>query len=261
MRRPAALSLALLLLLSGAVGAQEASPTTTPSAPPPPTAVVDVDGEVFRIELTAPGARDGAIALLRGTSGANIPVGTIVRDDPGPNAPWSWHIDPASLTWAEATIEVCDGRPTQIEDGVLGIDRFCPWSARLLGVEHDPDGLVGWTSYGTDLPVEATGGTSREDRTFARRLLLADDGSYTLHLRTGPNLDLTVSGCPASIQLLSAVDRSPAPGSVDPFPTIQPDDTTALTWPDLPMGAYDLWVSLDCAWSIRFDRTGSSSAS
>ena len=33
------------------------------------------------------------------------------------------------------TIEVCDGLPSHVEDGTLGGDRFCPWSAEVIAVE------------------------------------------------------------------------------------------------------------------------------
>jgi hypothetical protein len=60
----------------------------------------------------------------------------IVRGEPGPNAPWSWHIDPATLSWAEVTIELCDGTPSLIEDGTFTLDQFCPWSARLVAIDQ-----------------------------------------------------------------------------------------------------------------------------
>ena len=52
-----------------------------------------------------------------------------MRDDPGVNAPWSWHIDPATLEFADMTIEVCDGLPSYVEDGTVTSDQYCPWSA------------------------------------------------------------------------------------------------------------------------------------
>jgi hypothetical protein len=68
---------------------------------------------------------------------AAIPSGIIVRGDPGPNAPWSWHIDPATLEFADVTMELCDGLPSQIEDGTFTEDRFCPWGAKLVAIEGE----------------------------------------------------------------------------------------------------------------------------
>ena len=57
------------------------------------------------------------------------------RDDPGVNEPWSWHIDPSTLEFADMTIEVCDGLPSYVEDGTVTSDRFCPWSAELVSID------------------------------------------------------------------------------------------------------------------------------
>jgi hypothetical protein len=55
--------------------------------------------------------------LLDGKEAPSIPVGNIMRDDPSINEPWSWHIDPASVEFADMTTEVCDGLPEYVEDG------------------------------------------------------------------------------------------------------------------------------------------------
>ncbi|CAN5749236.1 hypothetical protein BH24CHL5_BH24CHL5_07510 [soil metagenome] len=128
-------------------GAPSASPTAGPShtaqpspAPGTPTvayiATFDVEGEEYRILLTDP--VDIAIAqdLLAGEGGPTIPNGLIVYGDPGVNTDWSWHIDPESLEFADLTMEVCDGLPSDVEDGTLTSERYCPWGAAL--VELDP---------------------------------------------------------------------------------------------------------------------------
>jgi hypothetical protein len=93
-------------------------------------------GETFRIELVGAANEAHARALLAGTGDGAIPNGLLVPGDGGVNKPWSWHIDPASLSWADMTTEVCDGRPTQIEDGTFTYERFCPWSAKLIRIEE-----------------------------------------------------------------------------------------------------------------------------
>lgn len=101
-----------------------------------PVATFEVaGGETYRIELTSPELIEHAQRLLEGEAIAAIPLGTVVRDDAGVNAPWSWHIDPASLEFAEITIEVCDGLPSYVEDGTITSDQFCPWSARIISIE------------------------------------------------------------------------------------------------------------------------------
>ena len=58
-----------------------------------------------------------------------------MRDDPSVNAPWSWHIDPATLEFADVTTEVCDGLPSYVEDGTLTSDTYCPWSADVIAID------------------------------------------------------------------------------------------------------------------------------
>lgn len=100
-----------------------------------PVATFQVVDEQYKIELATPELVEHAEALLAGEPVASIPNGVVVRDDPGPNAPWSWHIDPATLEFADMTIEVCDGLPSYVEDGTVTSDRFCPWSAEIVSID------------------------------------------------------------------------------------------------------------------------------
>jgi hypothetical protein len=58
-----------------------------------------------------------------------------VRGDPGVNAPWTWHIDPATFSFADATTEVCDGIPSFVEDETVTSPDYCPWSAQVVAVD------------------------------------------------------------------------------------------------------------------------------
>ena len=100
-----------------------------------PIATIQVVGETYKIELATPELVAHAEALLAGEDVAGIPLGRVVRDDPGVNAPWSWHIDPATLEWAEVTIEVCDGLPSYVEDGTVTSPDYCPWSAKVIAID------------------------------------------------------------------------------------------------------------------------------
>jgi hypothetical protein len=100
-----------------------------------PVATFQVVDETYKIELTTPELQQHARQLLDGENVSSIPNGVVVRDDPGVNAPWSWHIDPATLEFADMTIEVCDGLPSHVEDGVVTSDRYCPWSAEILSID------------------------------------------------------------------------------------------------------------------------------
>ena len=100
-----------------------------------PVATFQVVDEQYKIELATPELVAHAEALLAGEDVAAIPLGTVVRDDPGVNVPWSWHIDPATLQFAELTIEVCDGLPSYVEDETVTSPDFCPWSAEIVSID------------------------------------------------------------------------------------------------------------------------------
>jgi len=101
----------------------------------PSVATFDVEGQTYKIELNSRELVNHARQLLDGDEVASIPVGKIVRDDPSINEPWSWHIDPASVEFADFTTEVCDGLPEYVEDGTLTSDTYCPWGAKITALD------------------------------------------------------------------------------------------------------------------------------
>ena len=107
------------------------------ASPPVVVATFEVAGiESFKVELTAPELVDHAKMLLEGAAIAAIPIATVVSGDPGVNAPWSWHLDPSTLEFADVAIEVCDGLPSFVEDGTLTSEQYCPWSAKVIAVDE-----------------------------------------------------------------------------------------------------------------------------
>ncbi len=104
--------------------------------PGPTVATFEVAGgpQTYKIELATPELIDHAKRLMAGEDIAAIPNGLIVRDDPSINEPWSWHIDPASLEFADVTTEVCDGLPEYVEDGTLTSPYYCPWSTKIIDI-------------------------------------------------------------------------------------------------------------------------------
>ena len=134
---------ALLLVGCAAESPSQSSPTPTPSSTPtadlpqaPAVVTFDVAGQgEYSIELVSDELIAHVAELQAGGEEGRIPVGRIVRDgDGGVNAPWSWHIDPATLEFADATIEVCDGLPEYVEDGTLTSDTYCPWNATVVAL-------------------------------------------------------------------------------------------------------------------------------
>jgi len=94
----------------------------------------EVVDERYKVLLTEPADIDSARRLLAGEDVPSIPNGRVVRET-GVNEGYSWSIDPTDIEFAEVTIEVCDGLPSDVEMGVVSGDRYCPWSAVVVGVE------------------------------------------------------------------------------------------------------------------------------
>ncbi|SFR93808.1 hypothetical protein SAMN04487846_0859 [Microbacterium sp. cf046] len=124
-----------LAALTLAAAALAVSGCAGPSSDVPSVATFDVEGQTFKIELVTAELVQHAKDLMAGKEVPAIPVGTIVRDDPSVNEPWSWHIDPETLEFADFTTEVCDGLPEYVEDGTLTSDIYCPWSSTVIAVE------------------------------------------------------------------------------------------------------------------------------
>jgi hypothetical protein len=103
------------------------------SASPSAVATISVGNETFRVALTS-AEQVAAARAARDGGRARIPIGRIVAGTQV-NAGWSWHLE--SLTFAEVTVELCDGRPSDVESaGVqFGGGRFCPWTATVVRID------------------------------------------------------------------------------------------------------------------------------
>jgi hypothetical protein len=119
---------ALAVLLAGACG------DGGPDAPSSGALVTfTVSNETFRVSLTTP-EQVAAARAAQGGGRARIPSGLIVSGTQV-NTGWSWHLE--DVTFAEATIELCDGRPSDVERRGTGFGggRFCPWTATVVRIE------------------------------------------------------------------------------------------------------------------------------
>ena len=94
------------------------------------------DREAYKIQLTDPADIEMARKLLAGEEDPKIPNGKIVYGDPGVNQGYSWHIDPETLEFADMTTEVCDGLPSDVEQGIITSDYYCPWSAEVIAIDE-----------------------------------------------------------------------------------------------------------------------------
>lgn len=93
------------------------------------------DGETFQVQITDPETITEAERLI-GSDDRRIVTGPLRRGDGGFNEPWSWHLDPDSVAFADLTIEVCDGCPYMLEDDVDywvdTVGQYCPWSTEII---------------------------------------------------------------------------------------------------------------------------------
>jgi hypothetical protein len=131
--------LVLALLVPAVVAVLAACGAPSAPTPDPDRGVIVtirvVDEEEFRVLLTEPEDIDIARRLLAGEEAPGIPNGKVIRTgDGGVNTGYSWHLDPDDFEWADMTIEVCDGRPSDVES-VITSDRYCTWAAKVVAVE------------------------------------------------------------------------------------------------------------------------------
>ena len=102
---------------------------------PSQTAIVTlvVHDEMFRVLVIGEANVEAAIAAQNGGR-ARIPNGRIAIGT-DVNSGWRWHLE--DVQFVEAAIELCDGRPSDVERDALqfGGGRFCPWSASVVRIE------------------------------------------------------------------------------------------------------------------------------
>src|SRR5262245_32340205 len=85
--------------------------TDSPTAPSPLAVVTfAVANETFRVALTSDDQVTAARAAQNGGR-ARIPIGHIEAGT-DVNTGWSWHL--ADVRFVEVTIEICDGRPSDV---------------------------------------------------------------------------------------------------------------------------------------------------
>jgi hypothetical protein len=95
--------------------------------------------ETFIFETSEPTIIQQARNILAGQQPNRIIIGTIVKTPSASNPAWSYHLDPATVAFAENAIEVCDATIRYVEehldevgDALLPGGVWCPWGSRLL---------------------------------------------------------------------------------------------------------------------------------
>lgn len=127
------LALALIVATAAATCGPAGSTSPAPSAGPI-VVTFEVGDERFKALLSDPVDIDIARRLLAGDDVPSIPNGRVLRET-GVNTGYSWSMDPDDIEFADVTIEVCDGLPSDVETGAISGDRYCPWSAVVVAVD------------------------------------------------------------------------------------------------------------------------------
>lgn len=88
--------------------------------------------ETFIFKLTDPAKIEQARAILNGKAGGMV-AGNIIRQPVYYNAPWSFYLDPKSISFPQMTVEVCDSSIKGVEDNLnAAYPTWCPWCTRLV---------------------------------------------------------------------------------------------------------------------------------
>lgn len=105
-------------------------------APEVTTYIIQVDEETFRVQINDTAVVAEAEQLLQSGVERNI-NGPLRAGDGVFNAPFSWHLDPDSVHFADTTIELCDGIPSMVEKDLdywlNTVQVFCPWAVKVVG--------------------------------------------------------------------------------------------------------------------------------
>ena len=131
MTRARSVRLATLTICAALAAACGDDTLTSPSSVT--VATLAVGGETFRVALTTAEQIAAAHAAQAGAE-ARIPIGRVAAG-PQINTGWSWHLE--EVAFVEVAIELCDGRPSDVERaGVqFGGGRFCPWAATVVRID------------------------------------------------------------------------------------------------------------------------------
>lgn len=95
--------------------------------------------ETFIFELADPVKIEEARDILAGRERSRHILGTIVKQPAWYNSPWSYHLNPASASFFDNAIEICDASIQYVEDNLDSVCGsflpgcgWCPWNSRLL---------------------------------------------------------------------------------------------------------------------------------
>jgi len=78
--------------------------------------------------------------LTDGTT--QIPMFEVLLDGTDCDAQYTWHVDPARVSFTDFATEVCDGLPSYIEhnksEWLNKVHNYCPWQSQVIAVDARP---------------------------------------------------------------------------------------------------------------------------
>jgi len=90
--------------------------------------------QVWRATLTDSTAIVSARAQLAGTEKIpTFPHGLIVYGTANENVGYSWHLE--NVRMVQVSMELCDGRPSDVEARRLSSRFYCPWGAKVIALQ------------------------------------------------------------------------------------------------------------------------------
>jgi hypothetical protein len=97
------------------------------------------EADTFVIALSDSATIAEARAMMNGEAPSKHVTGLVVAKAAPYNKPWSFHLDPASISFAEMSIEVCDAATSYVQEHLAEVGgaflpsrRWCPWSSRVI---------------------------------------------------------------------------------------------------------------------------------
>lgn len=124
-----------LVLMLGSTACVSPTPPPSEEAGAIVTFLV-AEREEYKIRLTDPVDIEFARQLLKDEAAPSIPNGLVVRGESDVNVDYTWHIDPDSVDFVDVTTEVCDGLPSDVEQGIITSEYYCPWAAEVIAIEE-----------------------------------------------------------------------------------------------------------------------------
>ena len=102
-----------------------------------PVFEIEQAGERFRVEVADEDVAATLDALRVSGEPASVLMGELVAGDGGFNGPYGWHLDPETVEVVDMAIELCDGKPSFVEEDLEywleTVERYCPWGPKVVG--------------------------------------------------------------------------------------------------------------------------------